>query len=971
MKTSFSGIILVLLIQLGFVLSYKEYLFKTCSSSGFCHRNREFARNVQRATNFVPQYAIDPESVEVDPELYVIKGQVLKHLAQLGKSVQLPFELTLLDKNNVRFQIFEDRSTAQPKNALVNTARYNETTKWSFKTDQVTIERVKDEKVIKDENHVSFQFGKDGKYRAELSYSPVRLVIYAGDEAQLVMNDNNFLNYEHFRTENENSKHLSPYESDFDMFSESFKETRHDKIPMGPESISSDFTFKGFKHVYGIPEHADSFNLKDTTGSDLPYRLFNVDIFEYVPNSRMPMYGSIPFLLALKPGVSVGLFWINSADTFIDINKKHEKDTSTHWMSENGVFDVVLTVGERPEDINESYGSLTGYVQLPPLFSLGYHQCRWNYNDEKDVLNINSLFDEHQIPYDVIWLDVDYADSRKYFTWQPEKFPDPEGMLKELDITGRNLVLIIDTHLKTGYLLSDTIREKEITIKDSENKTFVGQCWPGEAVWLDSMNPASQEFWDEQHALSDENTFMGRFSTNFYIWNDMNEPSIFDGIETTSLKSNLHYGNWEHRSVHNVFGLTFHEATYKALVKRLESTERQRPFILTRSFYAGSQRTAAMWTGDNMSKWEYLKASIPMVLTLGVSGMPFAGADVGGFFGDPSKELLTRWYQTGIWYPFFRAHAHIDSRRREPWVPGGSYTSIIRDAIRLRYALLPMWYTSFFESSQTGVPVLKPTFYDNLNNIESYDIEDQFYLGNSGILVKPVTDEGASSTEIYLPDEQIYYDFTGGCISNRSYQLTEPGFITKDVLLADIPMLLKGGSIVAAKNRYRRSSRLMANDPYTLTVALDKDGDASGRLYVDDGSSFNYERGEYLYLNFTANKTSIASTAENNSAFAESLGNIKVEKLQLLGRRDITEAKAECDGETWNLSFKTEGANTIVTNPKLPVNKNWTVHLQSDGSSQSAEEEEKPKGALSSGLLVSVGAILASSAAALKYFSIL
>lgn len=187
----------------------------------------------------------------------------------------------------------------------------------------------------------------------------------------------------------------------------------------------------------------------------------------------------------------------------------------------------------------------------------------------------------------------------------------------------------------------------------------------------------------------------------------MNEPSVFNGPETTMPKDNLHYGNWEHRDVHNLYGLTFHNATYHAVLDRLPRAKQQRPFVLTRAFFAGSQRTAAMWTGDNEAKWDHLEQAFPMLLAQGIAGMPFAGADVGGFFGNPSKELLTRWYQAGAFYPFFRAHAHIDARRREPYLAGEPYVSIIRDAIRLRYQLLPAWYTAFHRASWEGMPILR------------------------------------------------------------------------------------------------------------------------------------------------------------------------------------------------------------------------------------------------------------------------
>lgn len=919
----------VVLLQIERASCYKEYLFKNCENSGFCHRNRHYGRSVQRNPYFESPYAVDPQSIEVNSDYFLIRGNILKTIAGINKDILLPFEISLLDKNNLRIRVDEEqRKDIALNNQFVNTRRYNETPKWSFQSLNLPFMSKSKTEYSQQDDKLVVKYGPNMRYKAEIIYKPFRITIYHDEEVQFVLNDRNFFNFEHWRPESANIDHLSREESDYNMFHDDFHDSRNDRIPLGPESIGLDFTFKNFKHIYGIPEHAEDFNLKDTTDSDLPYRLFNVDIFEYETESRMPMYGSIPFLMALKPGVSMGLFWINSADTFIDIDKtSSDKDTKTHWISENGVLDVMIMIGDNPWEINESYGSVTGYTQLPQLFSLGYHQCRWNYNDEKDVLEINSLFDKHQIPYDVIWLDVEYADEKKYFTWQTEKFPNPERMLAELDHTGRNLVVIVDTHLKTGYHISDEIKQKMISINDPNNNTYYGQCWPGESLWIDTMNPNSQEFWDQQFEYSNDNEFMGKLSTNIHLWNDMNEPSVFDGIETTSPRDNIHYGNWEHRSVHNVFGLTYHEATYKSLMKRQSTTDRQRPFILTRSYYAGSQRTAAMWSGDNMSKWEYLKISIPMLLTSGVSGMPFGGADVGGFFGDPSKDLLTRWYQTGIWYPFFRAHAHIDSRRREPWVAGDPYTSIMRDAIRLRYALLPVFYTSFYESSISGYPVLTPLFYDSPNDLESYKIEDQFFLGNSGLLVKPVTEEDAENIDIYLPGDEIYYDYTNGNYSNAINKFSGPGYISKPVDLSDIPMFLKGGSIISKKDRYRRSSKLMARDPYTLIIALSKHGEAKGTLYIDDGESFNYRNGEYANIHFTATKNTISAHIKGHDGFIKSLEGIFIEKIIVLNTENVQSIDFQQMGSDGNINYKIMDGNLIIENPKLQVNRDWTINM--------------------------------------------
>ncbi|KAL6451134.1 ROT2 Glucosidase 2 subunit alpha [Candida maltosa Xu316] len=852
-----------LLLAIVFFISYgcavKDYLFKTCAQSGFCHRNRHYAKEVANSANFTSPYSVN--SIESNDG--VITGVIVKDLPQLDVNIELPFEITIVE-DSFRFRLSEKRD---PIPGHVNSDRYNETEKWAFK-DQLAVDR--NVQLSKSHHQADVKYGN---HEVIITFHPITFVFKYNGKEQLRINEQQFLNIEHRRSEEDNELHLLPQESSFDMFHDSFDDSKSDSLPLGPESVAVDFSLVGFSNLYGIPEHADSLLLKDTSTKE-PYRLYNVDIFEYETDSRLPMYGSIPFLTATKPDASVGIFWVNSADSYIDIKK--DTDSSTvHWISENGLLDFVVIIEDSPNKVTQQYGKITGFTQLPPLFSLGYHQCRWNYNDQKDVLDVHAKFDEYEIPYDTIWLDIEYTDNKKYFTWDKETFPDPEKMLNVLDRTGRNLVAIIDPHIKTGYDVSNEILKKNIAMKNSANEPYFGHCWPGESIWIDSLNPDCQNFWNKKHK---------QFMTpahNIYLWNDMNEPSVFNGPETSAPKDNLFHGQWELRSIHNLYGLSYHERTYNALLDRLPS---QRPFILTRSYFAGSQRTAAMWTGDNMSKWEYLKISIPMVLTSNVVGMPFAGADVGGFFGNPTNELLTRWYQTGIWYPFFRAHAHIDSRRREPWLAGEPYTGYIRDAIKLRYALLPVFYTSFYESSINGTPVLKPLFYENPQNLENYNIDDEFFVGNSGILVKPITSEGEKEVQFALPDDEVYYDFTNGVL----------GKVYKKGSKQEVG--LDGGSIIPLKTRYRRSSKLMKLDPYSLIIALDKQGKATGKLYADDGETFT----KGVEVNFSVDKNTIRATVTGEYL------PIPIEKITIVSGHDlVTIANSHVNiNSNWELPFE-------------------------------------------------------------------
>lgn len=904
--------VLLLLQALG-AAAVKDYLFKDCTQLGFCARNRHYAAHVPASA---APYSIDMASLAVGAD--AITGHITKVLP-LGSSVHLPFSLSLLEGDCVRFMVNEDRSHVQVPG--LNPWRYNGTAAAAFDGDKSKpIDPAMVAAVSNPEsgqpNGVRYQL-RD--YAVTLYGDPISLVVEKDGQPQVVINSRNFLNVEHYRQEQENGAHMHDFELDFDMFHDSFLDSKNDRVPLGPESVAVDIELVGYTHAYGLAEHADSLALKDTVQSAWPYRLFNVDIFEYETDLRMPMYGSIPLLTATKPEASVGIFWANSADTFVDIDTTL-RSVQSHWMSENGVLDLVVILGNSPTEVTRKYGSLTGYVTLPPEFALGYHQCRWNYNDEDDVLEITENMDRHQIPYDTIWLDLEYADQKQFFTWNPSAFPDPQRMLEKLDSTGRNLVVLIDPHFKTDYVISDAILLSDIAIKDPSNHTFKGHCWPGESVWIDALNPQAQVYWDMLFELSPSGVFS--LQSNIFIWNDMNEPSVFDGPETSSPRDNLHYGDIEHRSVHNLWGKSFHELTYASLVKRLQNSVRQRPFILARSYFAGSQRTAAMWTGDNMAQWEYLQQSIPMVLTSNVVGMPFAGADVGGFFGDPSKELLTRWYQTGIWYPFFRAHAHIDSRRREPWVAGEPYTSVMRDAVRLRYSLLPTLYTAFYEASTDGSPVWRPMFFDEPANQDTYSMEEQFFIGSSGILVRPVTEEGAREVAVYIPQNEVYYDYTNGQLGTK----VASGWINKPVGLEDIPMFVKGTSIFVKRDRYRRSLRLMRNDPFTVVVGLGKDGSAAGKLYLDDGDSFAYKHGDFCVTNITA-RDGRALQGRSSGNYAASMA-LEVEKVIITGvGLDVSDVRVSQGGDTWLARYKQTGNLVEIHHPKIVMVNSWDLEL--------------------------------------------
>lgn len=710
-----------------------------------------------------------------------------------------------------------------------------------------------------------------GGNKAVVHTSPFRIDFYQGETLTTSVNSRGLMNFEHLRKkpepqpEQENGEDdenkVDPPEDDPGAWEENFK-GHHDSKPSGPSAVALDFTFHQANILFGIPEHADSFALKTTAGGD-PYRLYNLDVFEYELESKMALYGSVPVIYGHGAASTSGIYWQNAAETWVDIagtaseqnvmssivnfvaGSRQADPPSAHFMSESGIIDVFVLLGPSPSDAFRQYTDLTGSGNLPQMFAIGYHQCRWNYNDEQDVAQVAAKFDEHDIPMDTMWLDIEYTDAKKYFTWDHQKFPHPVEMMKNLSSIGRHLTFIIDPHIKRdgNYFFHNDCTDKGYYVKNKDGNVYEGWCWPGSASYPDFFNPEIRKYYADQYLMENfkEN------SIDSGIWNDMNEPSVFNGPEITMLKDNLHFGGWEHRDVHNLYGQMQLMGTFDGMMRRAGGT--LRPFILTRAHFPGTQRYAAVWTGDNAAEWGHLEASIPMCLSLSVSGISFCGADVGGFFGNPDAELFSRWYQAAAFQPFFRSHAHIDTKRREPWLFPEDTKLIIRDGIRKRYSYLAFWYTMFYEHERSGLPIMRPMLSHYPLDKDAFALDNQYMLSDK-LLVRPVMQKGANKVDVYFPskngDKQgdIWYDI------DDYRKIERVGIETVPVTPYKVPVYQRGGTIVPKKERIRRSAILMHDDPYTLIVAVDASKQAKGTLYIDDEKSYEYRQGKYLYLEF-------------------------------------------------------------------------------------------------------------------------
>ncbi|XP_050315758.1 neutral alpha-glucosidase AB [Anthonomus grandis grandis] len=888
------------------ILAVDKNNFKTCEQSSFCRRLRKYEQNKS-------PYYLDLSTLELDNNGFSasLKNSELE-------AANLKLTLTAIAGNIFKVTVDEVQGLHpryKPQFSLNGEPQAAKLEILGRSSESISV--------------------KAGDAKAVITAKPLKLEFYHKEHLVSVVNGKGLFGFEHYRTKPADGEKDPQIQDDPGAWEENFK-SHHDSKPKGPSAIAADFNFPGARRVYGLPEHGDRLALRTTGSGGLdPYRLYNLDVFEYEMDSTMAIYGGIPVVYAVSPEHTTGIFWHNAAETWVDINNskdgnvvsslvnlvsgsKTDPNVDVRFMSESGAMEFFVLTGPTPKDAVKQYASLTGVHGLPQLFALGYHQSRWNYNDQDDVTTVVAKFDQNNMPVDVMWLDIEYTDGKKYFTWDPIKFSQPENMVNNLTSTGRKLVVIIDPHIKRegGYFVHEDALNYDLYVKNKDGGVYEGWCWPGSSSYLDFYNPATMDYYKKLYSLE---TFKGT-SHDVWIWNDMNEPSVFNGPEITMPKDVVHYGGWEHRDIHNEYPLSQVIGTYRGLIDR---SPHRRPFILTRGHFSGTQRYAAIWTGDNDAKWSHLAASFPMCLSEALGGISFCGADVGGFFNNPDVELLQRWYQGAIWLPFFRAHAHIDTRRREPFLFPEDVMARIRNALRLRYAHLPLWYTLFWEHETQGEPVIRPLFYHYPQDDNVLDIDDTVLVGHS-VLARPVTDPGESSVKVYLPGESkaIWYDLE----DFRAYQ---GGIHTIPVTLDRHVVFYRGGSIVPRKDRPRRSATVMRNDPFTLYVALDSSKSASGTLYVDDYESFEYKNDKkYVYVHFNYENNKLTSSLIDKTDYPTKEW---IERVVVLGApkgikgaRLTSKSLGTVELET---SYDSEFRSLTVRKPGVSIREPFTIEL--------------------------------------------
>jgi alpha-glucosidase len=613
--------------------------------------------------------------------------------------------------------------------------------------------------------------------------------------------------------------------------------------------------------------------------------MWNSDVPDYAPGHD-PSYQSIPFFIALHEGRSYGLFFNNTWRSWFDMGK-----TEPHRLrfgAAGGELDYYVFTGgtERsPAGVLRDYTALTGRGALPPLWALGYQQSRWSYMTQERVLGVAHEFRQRRIPADVLYLDIDHMDGFRVFTWNPKTFPQPRQMLAELHQQGFRTVTIVDPGIKqdANFSVYRSGREAGIYVRNADGSELHAKVWPGVCAFPDFTSPAARDWFGRLYAAPLELGVDG-------FWNDMNEPGVFSpdgfakpeiavGPQKSFALDAKHAGDGQpgnHARYHNVFGMQMARATFEGLHKLSPD---KRPVVLTRAGFAGVQRYAAVWTGDNSANWTHLALTIPMLTNLSVSGVPFVGADIGGFMGSPGAELYTRWLEAAALTPYFRTHSNDVSAPREPWAFGPEHEAINRRSIELRYRLLPYLYTLFEDNERTGLPPMRPLWFAYPGDTQASLVDDEFLVGGD-LLVAPVLFEGRTKRDVYFPKGDAWIDWWDG---SRHEGGT---FAPIDAPLDRLPLFIRAGASVPTQPVVQHTGA-MRQAPLTLAVAV---GAGASHVFQDAGDGYGYRRGQSRTIRVAQDAHGLRLDMPPNAGFQ------RVSAVEFIGL-DAAPAGVRIDGQ--------------------------------------------------------------------------
>ncbi|KAL6042271.1 Glycosyl hydrolase [Balamuthia mandrillaris] len=574
------------------------------------------------------------------------------------------------------------------------------------------------------------------------------------------------------------------------------------------------------------------------------WEMWNMDAFGYKKETDN-LYQCYTMALVANPKRNSyhGFFFDNPSHAIWDFTDENELIVTTEYGLHP--FRYYVIGGGSPTEVIQNYASLTGIMPMPPKWALGYQQCRWSYEPDERVRRLANDFREKDIPCDVIWLDIDYMDGFRCFTWDDAKFPDPEGLASFFHENGFKMVVMIDPGLKedSEYKIYNELVDGEYYVKRADGKIYHGDVWPGSCGFPDFTRDDTRKWWGQLYHDMIHKVGVDGF------WNDMNEPAIFQVLGLTMPRDNMHFAG-PHLYVHNMYGMMMARGTYEGL-RSLQVNKR--PFLLTRSGYCGVQKYAWMWTGDNRSTWDDLRMTIPICLGMSISGVPGCGVDIGGFGLNPTPELFARWIELGAFLPLCRVHTMKDTIDQEPWSFGEVVEEISRKHIKLRYRLMPYFYTWMRQAAVDGTPLMRSLWMEFTHDPNCWlkKWEDSEFMVGPSILVAPVVHEQTTSRDVYLPatkDGRSWIDF----YTHQSYKAGQ--VIKVEAPLDFLPLFVLSGTVLPT--RKAAGINVVETDKQEMEYKVyrqDEEEKCEGRLYVDDGESCDFEKGEYALYSLDEN----------------------------------------------------------------------------------------------------------------------
>jgi alpha-glucosidase len=644
------------------------------------------------------------------------------------------------------------------------------------------------------------------------------------------------------------------------------------------------FDGNGFRLADTMPADEHYFGLGDKTGAfdhrEAAFRLWNTDAYGW-QESTDPLYKSIPFYLTYRAGVSLGVLIDNTWPSSFDFGKT--VGNTVQYRAEGGPANIYILYGPSAKAVLKSYAWLTGPTPLPPLWTLGFQQSRYSYMTQDRVLQVAEQLRKDKIPSDAIYLDIDYQEKNRPFTINKDAFPDMAAMVKTLHAEKFHVVAITDLHIPflpgQDYPPFNSGVAGDEFVKNSDGTTFVGKVWPGPSVFPDFTRAQTRAWWGTLYNNLAQIGIDG-------FWNDMNEPSVFNDLKTMPCSAvhridepGFAKRTATHCEIHNVYGMENSRATFEG---QLALKPDVRPFVLTRASYAGGQRYAATWTGDNSATWNHLRLTTSMLKNLGLSGFALAGADVGGYAGTPTPELLTKWLEIAAFQPIDRDHAEKGTGDHEVWANGPAQEDIRRRFIETRYRLLPYLYTVTEEDTHTGLPLLRPLFLefpDAAADRHPLDVDlntsGEFMVGPDLLVAASAFEDQSGDYEATLPSRGWYDFWTGRQVAEGLEKVQAGGLQPESALgpvllavrvhrdLSTLPVFVRPGTILPIEPLVQ-STEEQPSGPLTLRVFPGPN--CGGHLYQDDGTSFGYKRGEFLQMTFSC------QTSENQTGISIHIG---------------------------------------------------------------------------------------------------